>query len=93
LTSPHEYASWTERGVMLQTQSMPEENHEKDGLSAIDRVLTRKIEKVLDQLEIRLANTNVDSEDRMLFLKAAMEIQKQKIAIMSRQGSIGIRKI
>lgn len=93
LSPPYEFAEWGKVGVTLQTQKMPELNFQKDTMGAINRILIRKLDHVLKQLEVRIKETAHDGENRIFMLKAALKIQEQKMEIMKRQGSIGIRKI
>lgn len=51
LSFPYEYASWENKGMLLQTQKMPEENYINESHNALLRLKLKKVNKNIETIE------------------------------------------
>jgi DNA primase len=54
IASPHSYADWEERGVMLQTQKLPEENFVRDAFQSVMRFKLHKVKEGISEIQAQL---------------------------------------
>lgn len=92
LATPHSYANWEERGVMLQTQKEPEKNHVPDAFQSVMRYKLRKVQKSILDIQAKLqdpqalAEHNIDQDMMIKVLQLKMnernEIARQMSTIV-----------
>ncbi len=63
LATPHHYANWAERGVMLQTQKAPDENYERDAFQSVMRFKLKKVKRGIKELETMIKEPSKRPED------------------------------
>lgn len=82
---PYQYAKWEEKGVMLQTQKMPEENFVKEANQCILRFKLKRLNKLIKQMKDQLfsQDNSISDEERLINIKSLQEFIKQRNEIAS----------
>ncbi len=89
LSPKYNYASWEERGIFLQTQSMPDKNFHKDSFQAILRFKLNKTQYIIAQLKDRIKTLEKENSDDIgVTLKALKQIQEERKKIADQLGTI-----
>lgn len=80
LSDKYTYASWSDRGLELQTQKPVEENYVKDSYQAILRFKMKKIVERINELKNIFTEQSDDSKD-ILLITAYQKLLKERQAI------------
>ncbi|MEE9439048.1 MAG: DNA primase [Saprospiraceae bacterium] len=97
LSSPYSYASWENKGLLLQTQKDPEHNQEMDAVQSLRRFLLRKSEKEIKLLELKIIEFSnqpkTESQEKTLstYIKAYKMAQSQRSELASKMGSVFLK--
>ena len=85
ISTPFQYAKWEEKGVMLQTQKMPEENYIKEANQCVLRFKLKRLNRLIRQLKDQLfsADSQLNEEDRLINIKSLQEFIRQRNEIAS----------
>lgn len=86
------YANWKERGIELQTQDMPENNHIKDSWQAILRLKSRKLQKILKLTESKISEAaEANNADLDIQIKAYMKLKEDLAQINKILGTVVLK--
>jgi hypothetical protein len=91
LSSPYEYASWEKKGMMLQTQKMPDENYHRSSEQAVMRLKLKKIRRTIDKIEKEVSNWPLDqinSNEYTIQLKVLLELIKMRNELAASLGTV-----
>jgi len=77
LSEEYSYASWENKGVMLQTQKPPDENFIKDSYQAILRFKLKKVLSSLEKIEKEI-NTTEDTEKLKTLIQVFNHLQQER---------------
>ncbi len=88
LTEKYEYASWKERGVVLNTQKMPNANWDKDSYQAILRFKYKKVQKIIKELVKKITTLTEENneEELKVALLAFNALQEEKMKVADALG-------
>jgi DNA primase len=78
LSFPYEYANWSEKGMELQTQKIPEDNFIFESNQISIRLNYRKLEKIIAENLEKLKKLSIDSEDYLLTLKVHQKLLEER---------------
>ena len=85
----HIYAQWNSRGIELQTQAPPEENYVKDVISAILRIKSKKLIKIIRKHEKEVILKSIENpEEVSTYLKAIGDYKSDLAAINKILGTV-----
>ncbi|MBK8564503.1 MAG: DNA primase [Saprospiraceae bacterium] len=93
LHTPWEYSpGWAERELYLSSQKMPEENFNKDSLSALLQFKLRKIIRLCEKNQQQLkAVPSDDSSQLMRLLKVQMKLNEMRNEVMKQVGMVVLK--
>jgi DNA primase len=91
LSFPYEYASWENKGMLLQTQKMPEENYISEIHNALLRLKLKKVNRSIDALEKEIKEweegAGIQSE-YILQIKILQELLKERNILAAELGTV-----
>lgn len=91
LSSPYEYAKWEDKGMLLQTQKMPDENYERDFENVLLRLKLRKAIKGIKEIEKELLQYKEgehDAEEYLLQIKVLQALKKERNEMAEILGTV-----
>ncbi|MBK6566675.1 MAG: DNA primase [Saprospiraceae bacterium] len=91
LSFPYEYASWENKGMLLQTQKMPEENYINESHNALLRLKLKKVNKNIETIEKEIKEWNDDQQDQseyILQIKILQELLKERNIMAAELGTV-----
>jgi len=91
LSSPYEYASWEKKGMLLQTQKMPEENYHRSSEMAVMRLKLKKIRRTIDKIEKEVASwpeDQINSGEYTIQLKVLLELIRMRNELAATLGTV-----
>lgn len=90
VSTPYVYANWEGKGVLLENQKAPEENHVKDAHQSVLRFLFKKIDRKRDEVKAQIKTLSKEgkSEDVILYLKVLNHLTEQRISIGNELGIV-----
>lgn len=90
VSTPYTYANWKGKGVILENQKDPEENHVKDAHQSVLRFLFKKIDRKRDEVKAQIKTLSKEgkSEDVILYLKVLNHLTDQRISIGNELGIV-----
>lgn len=91
LSSPYEYAKWEDKGMLLQTQKMPDENYERDFENVLLRLKLRKAIKGIKEIEKELLQYKEgehDAEEYLLQMKVLQALKKERNEMAELLGTV-----
>lgn len=94
LHTPWEYSpGWAERELFLTSQKMPEENFNKDSLSAILRFKKRKVVRMIEknQSEMKGIPQNDDSGKLERLIKVAIKLNTIRDELLKQLGTVTLK--
>jgi len=86
--TPYIYANWAERGIELQTQKYPSENHVKETEQAIMLLNFKKIKKLINLNKEKLEKTDKDSQEFKRLLAVNQKLIETKKEIADKLGLV-----
>jgi len=85
----YSYANWNERGIDLQTQPMPDENHVRDSINSILRLKNRKLLGILKENREDIERLSAeDSPELAIKLKVYQKLMEDVTKINKILGSV-----
>ena len=78
MSAPYEYANWSDKGMELQTQNVPDENFINESNQISIRLNYRKLEKIISENLEKLKTLSMDSEDYLITLKVHQKLLEDK---------------
>jgi len=75
---PYEYAKWSEKGMELQTQKMPDDNYVNEANQLSIRLNYRKMEKIINENLVRLKELDSSSDEYLVTLKVHQKLLEQR---------------
>lgn len=91
LTTPYEYAKWEDKGMLLQTQKMPDENYVREFENAILRLKLKKAIKGIKTIEKELLEYKEgdhDPEEYVLQIKVLQELKRERNEMAELLGTV-----
>lgn len=91
LSFPYEYANWESKGMLLQTQKMPDENYLKDCQNTLLRLKLKKAVRSIKEIEkdlLGLQENQVDSEEYLLQIKILQALKKERNEMAALLGTV-----
>lgn len=92
ITSPYIYSDWSGRGLELQTQNMPDENHKADTKQAVLRLRERKIRKMLAETQDYISQMNTEDANLALYIKAYQKLKSSLTEVHAQLGTVVYQK-
>lgn len=84
---PYFYSDWHGKNLFLQTQKMPELNHEKDCTNSILRLKERKLKSIIRSVKERIIAEEDDTK-KIHLIKALQKFQSDLSAISKSLGTV-----
>jgi DNA primase len=78
ISTPYAYAGWEKKNIILQTQSMPEENYTKDAYQAIMRFKLKKISKIIEDTSKTIKNEEMPAEEKRIEIQVLAQLIKER---------------
>lgn len=78
LVSPYTLANWGARGIILQTQKIPEENFQKDCFQAIMRYKFKRVNHIIENLRKELLKSQFSEEEKLIQIKIIQQYTKER---------------
>ncbi|MFZ1703359.1 MAG: DNA primase [Saprospiraceae bacterium] len=91
LSNPYEYANWEEKGMLLQTQKMPDDNFERDSQNAIMRLKLKKAVRSIEKIEKELKEMGdqvEDQEEYLIQIKILQALKRERNDIAQELGTV-----
>jgi DNA primase len=91
LTFPYEYANWEGKGMLLQTQKMPEENYIRECQNALLRLKLKKAVKSIINIEkelLQMPPEEQNSEEYILQIKILQALKKERNEMAEILGTV-----
>jgi DNA primase len=91
LSYPYEYANWEKKGMLLQTQKMPDENYLRESQNAILRLKLKKANRSIAAIEKELMTMhpeNHDADEYMLQIKVLQALKKERNEMAAYLGTV-----
>lgn len=91
LSYPYEYAGWEKKGMLLQTQKMPDENYLRESQNAILRLKLKKANKSIAAIEKELMSMqgeNHDANEYLLQIKVLQALKKERNEMAEWLGTV-----
>lgn len=78
LTFPYEYANWSQKGMELQTQKLPDENYVNEANQINIRINYRKLEKIIKENLDKLKTFDHNTEEYLVTLKVHQKLLEER---------------
>lgn len=91
LSFPYEYANWEGKGMLLQTQKMPDENYVRDCQNTLLRLKLKKAVKSIKEIEkdlLRMQEEHYDPEEYILQIKILQALKRERNEMAALLGTV-----
>lgn len=91
LSFPYEYANWESKGMLLQTQKMPDENYLRDCQNTLLRLKLKKAVRSIKEIEkdlLRMQEHQEDPGEYLLQIKILQELKKERNEMAALLGTV-----
>lgn len=78
ISDPYVYANWADKGMELQTQMLPEENHISEAEQLSIRINYKKLSKMIHENLEKLKHLDSNSENYLLTLKVHQKLLEER---------------
>jgi DNA primase len=91
ISSPYVYANWSGKGLELQTQKPPEQNHLLDAEQVVLRLRERKLRKLLQTTKTFINELDPNDQEKLvLYLKAFNKLETDHKALLQKLRTVVI---